>query len=167
MMGEPEWRSQLQHAHSNNPSLGFATNNFYAGPQPAIKTESQQFNKHPNEQRQTTTTNYVKNFARFGAASNSICKPNEIDLKTTKNYQRTASANSAQNVNANSLGASSTLTILNKTRGNNSSSAGLDYTTTTESSSSNSGIEYKRRHRCTLPSITTTSKAKNKIKTIL
>ncbi len=31
----------------------------------------------------------------------------------------------------------------------------LDYTT--GSSSSTSGIEYKRRHRCTLPSITTTS----------
>ncbi|KAI1730483.1 regulator of G protein signaling domain-containing protein [Ditylenchus destructor] len=32
----------------------------------------------------------------------------------------------------------------------------LDYTTT-GSSSSNSGVEYKRRHRCTLPSITTTT----------
>lgn len=29
--------------------------------------------------------------------------------------------------------------------------------TTSGSSSSNSGIDYKRRHRCTLPSITTTS----------
>lgn len=127
----------------------------------------------------STGLNGVTTFAQSASSSNLLtfaAIPSRFAAHLPRKHQSQQSSDGAMTNGGGNLAAANTrkgsvtLTLSAVADGRNSGENGkcdgdvdnnlLDYTTSS-SSNSGSGIDYKRRHRCTLPSITTTTTSKH------